>query len=272
MSECAPLIALVEDERLKQPLQAWAEKNQVEVIWQLDLPGVVTYVAQLRPHAILVDVTQDSNWPAIITALKTNAATRRYSVLGFGVDVTPQAKQLAQAVGVAEVFEAIDSPQGKYLTTLETRLVIHARQADTDLQAELVSPCQERLPDLVYQGIQLFNQGEYYPAHDSLEEAWVAEERAVRNCYQGILQTGIAYHHIQKGNYWGAVKMFLRAFQWLAPLPDTCHGIHIGQLRRDAQHIFQTVLDLGKDNLHEFDQSLFTQIQIDADFSPTKES
>ena len=263
MTKQAPLIALMTDERLKQPIQAWAEKHETEVIWQLDYQGVVTTVAQLRPQAILVELTAASNWSQIITALKTNAATRRYNIIGFGIDLIPELKQLAQSVGIDEVFEAKDNPQGKYLTTLESRLTIYARRADADLQAELAAPCQEPLPVLVYQGIQQFNRGEYYSAHDALEEAWVAEERAVRNCYQGILQTGIAYHHIQKGNYWGAVKMFLRAFQWLAPLPDKCHGIHIDQLRQDAQVVFQTILELGKDNLAEFDQSLFTSIQID---------
>ncbi len=269
MSNHAPLIALVDDEHLCAPIEVWANKYEADIIWQLDLQGVVTRVAQIRPHAILVDVNHESEWPQIVTALKTNAATRRYSILGFGINLSPAQKQFAESAGMDEVFAAQDSPRDKYLTTLETRLVIYARRADAELQAELESPCLEPLPMLVYQGIQKFNQGEYYPAHDALEEAWVAEERAVRNCYQGILQTGIAYHHIQKGNYWGAVKMFLRAFQWLAPLPEKCHGIHIAQLREDAQLVFKTVLNLGKDHLTEFDQSLFTQIEIDTEFIPT---
>lgn len=269
VSDHAPLIALVNDKRFREPIQAWADKYEADVIWTLDLSGVVTYVAQLRPHAILVDVNHDSEWPQIVTALKTNAATRRYSILGFGIDLSPAQKHFAEAAGIDEVFDAQDSPRDKYLTTLETRLVIYARRGDAELQAELEAPCLEPLPTLVYQGIQQFNRGEYYPAHDALEEAWVAEERAVRNCYQGILQTGIAYHHIQKGNYWGAVKMFLRAFQWLAPLPEKCHGIHIAQLRKDAQYVFKTLLDLGKDHLSEFDQTLFTQIEIDTEFIPT---
>ena len=54
-----------------------------------------------------------------------------------------------------------------------------------------------------------------------LKEAWRQDTGAARDFYRGILQVGIAYYQIERGNYRGAVKMLLRVRQWLDPLPDS---------------------------------------------------
>lgn len=56
----------------------------------------------------------------------------------------------------------------------------------------------------------------------------------VRELYRAILQVGVAYYHAQRGNVRGAIKLLLRASQWLTPMPDECQGIDVAQLRIDA--------------------------------------
>ena len=85
------------------------------------------------------------------------------------------------------------------------------------------------------EGIQLFNAGEYWHAHEALEIAWLAEPGEIRNLYRGILQAGVAYLHIQRGNYRGAIKVALRAEGWLRSFPDICLGIDVARLRTDLQ-------------------------------------
>jgi hypothetical protein len=50
---------------------------------------------------------------------------------------------------------------------------------------------------------------------------------ALGEVYRAVLQVAVAYFQIERGNYNGAAKMFLRLRQWIDPLPDYCRGIDI---------------------------------------------
>jgi len=97
-------------------------------------------------------------------------------------------------------------------------------------------------------GIHLFNQGEYFEAHEALETAWRDDMSAVRELYQGILQVGVAYHHIQRGNRIGALKMFQRAFARLDHYPPVCRGVDVAKLKQDAGRIHRLLLDTAPEH------------------------
>ncbi len=44
-------------------------------------------------------------------------------------------------------------------------------------------------------GIDLFNSGEFWEAHERWEEIWQRETRSTRSFYQGLIQIAAAYHH-----------------------------------------------------------------------------
>ncbi len=127
-------------------------------------------------------------------------------------------------------------------------------------QAVLEQTCQAPLSQMALQGLQLYNQGEYFEAHEALEAAWRRDQTPGRELYQGVLQVGIAYLQIERGNYNGALKMFLRARQWLDPLPDQCRGVEVKQLRQDAQRAQAVLKALGRERIAEFDRTLFKPV------------
>ena len=130
---------------------------------------------------------------------------------------------------------------------------------------EIACACQGGLHPLARSGLELFNQGEYFEAHEALELAWREETGAVRELYRGILQIGVAYYHITRGNYRGAVKMFLRSRTWLAPFPDRCRGVDLAIFRQDYARVEEALLRLGPDGLTHFDRSLFKPIHYTED-------
>lgn len=105
--------------------------------------------------------------------------------------------------------------------------------------------------------MELFNKGEYWLAHEALEEAWLAENDPVRNLYKGILQAGVTYLHIQRGNYRGAKKVYRRAMRWLEQYPESCQGVQVEQLRSDLTNAIDVVKQLGPEPLQVFDPKLF---------------
>ncbi len=124
---------------------------------------------------------------------------------------------------------------------------------DDQGMAQIEEDCAGQLPALATEGIRLFNAGNYFEAHEELENAWRQETRPIRELYRGILQVAVAYYHITRGNLVGAQKMFRRSKRWLAPFPDICQGVHVEQVRQDAAvvelalkfHTLQQIVDLG---------------------------
>jgi predicted metal-dependent hydrolase len=89
----------------------------------------------------------------------------------------------------------------------------------------------------------------------------MAEEGIGRDLYRAVLQVAVAYYQIERANYNGAAKMFLRMRQWIEPLPDVCRGIDVAQLRTDSRRVHQALLALGPERLHEFDVSLLRPVK-----------
>ncbi|MCP5098480.1 MAG: DUF309 domain-containing protein [Chloroflexi bacterium] len=211
-------------------------------------------ITQVQPALLLFDLTnKEIPWQRWISVLKGSAATRRIPIVTFGshqdVEVMKKAKQVGADIVLA---------RSAFVKNMPALLQKHSRVIDADL---LQKECDAPLPALVIEGLTLFNQGKYYKCHNALEDAWRQESGSVRDLYQGILQVGIAYYQIERGNYRGAVKMLMRLRQWLTPLPDICQDVNVAALRQQVQIVQETINSLGADRLHEFDYTLFKPIK-----------
>ena len=126
------------------------------------------------------------------------------------------------------------------------------------------SDCDGVLHEKAMEGLKLFNEGKFFEAHEELETAWRDETGEIRNLYKGILQVAVAYLHITRENYEGAVKVYGRSLKWLKDWPDVCRGIQVKKFRDDAEVVIRELEKLGKENIGRFNKSLFKQIMWDA--------
>ncbi len=122
--------------------------------------------------------------------------------------------------------------------------------------------CAERPRPLVLKGVEEFNRGEFLAQHETLETAWRAESRPVRGLYQGILQVGLAFYQIERGNWPGAHKMFERGLSRLRSFAPECQGIDVARLIADAERVRDEAQRLGPGRLHELDRTLFPKIMV----------
>jgi predicted metal-dependent hydrolase len=121
--------------------------------------------------------------------------------------------------------------------------------------------CSAPLHPQAAEGLRLFNAGKYFEAHEALERAWLEERGKVRDLYRGILQIGVVYLHITRGNYNGAVKVYGRSLKWLKDWTTVCRGIYVEELRKDAEHAIEEVKRLGKERIGEFDLRLLKPVR-----------
>jgi len=122
--------------------------------------------------------------------------------------------------------------------------------------------CLEPPPPQLLEGIAQFNRGEFFEQHETLELLWRAERRDIRYLYQGILQIGVAFHHLRRLNHHGTVYMLTRGPRYLAPFAPRCQGVDVAALLRDAAAALQAVERLGPARLAEFDWKLVPRVRL----------
>jgi hypothetical protein len=125
--------------------------------------------------------------------------------------------------------------------------------------------CSDEPPAGLLEGINLFNAGEYFECHEVLEDIWRAEADPVRALYQGILQIGVAFHHLRRDNWRGAVKLLDGGSDKVGRFLPRCMGVETAPLHTSAVACLTLLRELGPDRLHEFDWSLIPTIRVSRD-------
>lgn len=215
-------------------------------------PGaiLVDRVSAWQPALLIFDLNnQQVPWRDWIALLKSAPATRRTPIICFGSHKDTGAIRAARDAGVDAFFA-----RSRFVQDLPGVLTKYARKTGWE---ELIDSCSAPLSGMAIKGIELFNQGMYFEAHEWLEEAWIEDRSPGRELYRAVLQVAVAYLQIQRQNYTGAVKMFLRLRQWIDPLPDYCRGVDVRKLHQDALAVYDQLTSLGNLNISEFDQSYF---------------
>jgi uncharacterized protein len=121
--------------------------------------------------------------------------------------------------------------------------------------------CEDPAPAGLITGIALFNAGEFYECHEVLEDIWLAEPGNIRTLYQGILQVGVAFYHLSRGNFRGATSLLETGITYLRAFTPTCMGVEVQRLVDDSIHCYSELQRLGKDRMAEFDSSLIPRIR-----------
>lgn len=216
--------------------------------------GYVKRLVTLAP--VLIVVSMDASFkPAAIYTPKVNPAARRIPILALAHD---NAGQVAAGQMGADAALMLDELAGQLATQVESL----AHRFDAAARALLAQDCAQPLPLMAQEAVARFNAGEYYAQHDLFEALWVDTDSPVRDLYRAVLQVGVAYYQITRGNYRGAAKMLLRARPWLWLLPNVCQGVDVGQLRADADAVSAELERLQADPHAAFDTALLKPVRL----------
>lgn len=217
---------------------------------------LIETITQIQPRLMIFDLSNQAiPWEAWIQVITSVPATRRIPVLCFGSHVDVETLKKARQAGATLVV-----PRSKFFRDLPELI---QKLALVDNTEEIGKGCKEELSPEARKGLEEFNRGDYFQAHESLEFAWNADSSLARELYRAVLQVAVAYYQIVQHNYNGALKMFLRVRQWIEPLPDSCRGINVRQLKTDVRKAYNELISKGPARISEFDLSLLKPIQYE---------
>jgi len=112
---------------------------------------------------------------------------------------------------------------------------------------------------LYLQGIEYFNDCEFFEAHEAWEELWVEYSGDSRKFYQGLIQAAVALHHFGNGNIRGARKVYRSSSNYLGDFRPVHVGIDLDRFLNQLALCFAEVVASEED---------FPQINIDPELIP----
>lgn len=83
-------------------------------------------------------------------------------------------------------------------------------------------------PDALYlAGVELFNRGEFFEAHEVWEDLWRDCDPADRRFYQALIQAAVAAYHWGRGNATGAARLYRSGRKYMEPYRPAYRGLAV---------------------------------------------
>ena len=113
---------------------------------------------------------------------------------------------------------------------------------DPTITPARMQPMQTQTPKTPHQhadrfrrGIEQFNSGRFFDAHETWEEIWLSSQEPEKTFLQGIIQIAAAFHHYSRGNLLGTRSLLEAALGRLTSFPQAHNGIALEPLRLAAR-------------------------------------
>ena len=96
---------------------------------------------------------------------------------------------------------------------------------------------------LYYDGIHLFNEHEFFEAHEVWEDIWHMAYGTKYEFYQGLIQCAVALEHYARSNPRGVVSLYDSYRKHLRHVPDIFMGLNVKKLLAEMHETLRPVLD-----------------------------
>jgi hypothetical protein len=92
-------------------------------------------------------------------------------------------------------------------------------------------------------GIQLFNEHEYFEAHEVWEDIWHEAYGTKYEFYQGMIQCAVALEHYARSNPRGVVSLYDSYRRHFKHVPDIFMGLNVQSFLHRMHEALRPVLD-----------------------------
>lgn len=107
-------------------------------------------------------------------------------------------------------------------------------------------------PEEFWQGVEQFNQQEFYACHDTLEALWIEAFEPQKRFYQGVLQIAVACHHLMNLNWRGAVILLGEGIGRLSDYQPDYEGIDVTDLVMQSFQLLKALQETGQEQVENF--------------------
>ena len=104
-----------------------------------------------------------------------------------------------------------------------------------------MSPDLER--KLYHAGIRLFNEHEFFEAHEVWEDIWHMAYGLKHSFYQGMIQCSVALEHYRRSNPRGVLSLYKSYNEKFVNIPPTFMGLNVRAFLAGMHDVLRPVLE-----------------------------
>lgn len=111
-------------------------------------------------------------------------------------------------------------------------------------------------------GVNLFNKGKHWEAHEVFEDVWRLHEGDVKMLAQGFVQLAAAFSYVEKKRYESILYLFDKCVEKLSAASHLLPQVDIPQLIAAVTNAKEEIKRLGENGLEKFNPSLYPHIDL----------
>src|SRR4029078_12459788 len=96
---------------------------------------------------------------------------------------------------------------------------------------------------LYLEGIQLFNEHEYFDAHEAWEDIWHMAYGIKHDFYQGMIQCAVALEHYRRSHPRGVLSLYSSYQPKFRNLPDVFMGLDVPKFLGAMREVLRPVVE-----------------------------
>ncbi len=160
------------------------------------------------------------------------------------VPLTPSTMKALNVEDVEDYLYLCDSLRTAGIKPIEALALFHLMwvrsSSKISIFDRLVNIDRRRL--LLEKAKRLWEEGEFYKAHEVLEDMWDIVDKEEKDPLRGVIQLAIALHWIEKGDYKKAQRVLKRALDYMRE-GTFLKGVDLKTLRKEAQVLLKELND-----------------------------
>lgn len=163
----------------------------------------------------------------------------------------------AVAARMAALVEQLSSEQAEVTDTL-TRYI-------GALQEWRGGPQRSTRDTALSQAALLFNHHLFFEVHEVLEAQWREERDPARLFLQGLIQIAVAFHHLERRNFRGAVALLHDGLEKIMPHRPAFLGVEVQEFVARLIACHQELHRLGPEHCDQFQSTRIPRFQFNVD-------
>ena len=128
---------------------------------------------------------------------------------------------------------------------------------------------------LYYDGIQLFNDHEFFEAHEAWEDVWHHVVGVKHSFYQGMIQCAVALEHYRRSNPRGVISLYQSYRKKFEKVPGVFMGLDVNRFLSEMHEALRPVVEAevaGEKGSIELDAGRVPRIELKYDPFETGEA
>ena len=94
---------------------------------------------------------------------------------------------------------------------------------------------------MLARGLELIRRGEFFDAHEELEDAWRAADPGEKDFFQGLVHVAVAWYQAGRGNRVGCERQLEKAARRLGPFAPEHRGVDVASILGQVEAARATV-------------------------------